>query len=218
MSKNEFLEQYIEVPEKGVIRYSVFSASLLINIVNFMVLYLYKISILKQYFWDKKMYVFLAVLVLLDVWGLLIFIFPRKLSGNFYLYMAVAFTGTSLYYLYTANAIIFYDFGIRSLLFMIISIIIYIMTFTTVIFNIVSKINKGKRYIINNRNTAIVAIIGGIIGIILPKPNFNNNHLPLVVILLILSYLFTFMVSGFHKFYLGHKMKLVKIKSKEGTD
>lgn len=212
MSKNDFLKQYLDLPEISAIRFFVFGAALLVNIVNAMVAYLFEILILNHTFWDLKMQVYLIILMLFDIWALSIFIFPKKFSKYFYLYTATAFTGTSLYYLYVSSTTIFLELGIKSAFYIILSILIYILIFVTVILNIVSKLNKKKQYIINNRNTAIVAFIGGAIGVFLPKPvSFNQSHLPMAIVLLVLSCLFTFTSSGFHKFYLSSKInKLVK--------
>ncbi len=214
MSKNDFLKQYLELPEISTIRFFVFGTALLVNIINAMVVYLFEILILEHTFWDLKMYVYLAVLILFDMWALGIFIFPNKLSKYFYIYTATAFTGTSLYYLYVANITIFLELGIKSVFYIVISVLIYILIFATVILNIVSKMNK-KQYIVNKRNTVIVAFIGGAIGVFLPKPiNFSQSHLPMAIVLLMLSYLFTFTSSGFHKFYLSNKINKSKNKEK----
>lgn len=184
------------------------------NIVNAMVVYLFEILILNHTFWDLKMQIYLTILILFDLWALSIFIFPKILSKYFYLYTATVFTGTSLYYFYVSNTTIFLELGMKSVFYIILSILIYILIFATVILNSVSKMKK-KQYIINNRNTAIVAIIGGVIGVFLPKPvSFNQSHLPMAIVLLVLSYLFTFTSSGFHKFYLSNKINKLDKKEK----
>lgn len=215
MSKNDFYKQYLELPEISAIRFFIFGTALLVNIVNAMVVYLFEIRILNHTFWDFKMEVYLTILILFDIWALSIFIFPKKMSKYFYLYTATAFTGTSLYYLYVSNTTFLLELGIRSAFYIILSILIYILIFVTVILNIVSKMNTKKQYIINNRNTAIVAFIGAAIGVFLPKPvSFNQSHLPMAIVLLVLSYLFTFTSSGFHKFYLAKKINKLDKKEK----
>ncbi len=208
MSRNNFLKQYLELPEISTIRFFVFGTALLINVVNLMVVYLFEIVIHKHTFWDLKMQVYLTILMLFNIWALSLFIFPKKLSRYFYLYTATAFTGTSLYYLYVSNTTIFLELGTKSIFYIILSISMYILFCITMILNIANKMNKKKQYIINNRNTVIVAFIGGTIGIFLPKPvSFSQSHLPMAIVLLVLSYMFTFTSSGFHKFYLSNKNK-----------
>lgn len=203
MSKNKFLEQFIEIPDKGTIRFFVFGAALLVNIINSMVAYLFESLFHIPVFGNE----YLMVLVLFDIWALSIFAFPKKLSKQIFLYIAVAFTGSSLYYLYIANTMIYLEFGTKSVFYIILSLLIYILMVTTVILNIVSKIKKRKQYIINNRNTAIVAFLGAAVGVFLPKPvSLHQTKLPLIIVLLLLSYLFTFTCSGFYKFYLNNKI------------
>lgn len=207
LSKNDFLKQYLELPEINALRFFVFGAALLVNVVNAMVVYLFEIGILNHSFWDCKMCIYLSVLIIFDTWALSIFAFPKKLSKYFYLYTAVAFTGTSVYYLYVANVTIFLEFGKHSIIYIAIIILIYLLMILTVILNVVSKINKKKQYIINNRNTTIITFIGAVIGVFLPKPvSLNQSNLPMAIVLLILSYLFTFTSSGFHKFYLSNML------------
>lgn len=207
MNRNDFLKQYLELPEVNAIRFFVFGAALLVNIVNAMVVYLFEILILKHYFWDFKMYIYLIIIIVFDIWALAIFILPKKLSKYFYLYTAVAFTGTSFYYLYVANTTFFIELGRKSLFYIPISIFVYLLVFLTVILNVVNRMNKRKQNVINNRNTGVIAFIGASIGIFLPKPvSFNQSHIPMAIVLLILSYLFTFTSTGFHKFYLSNKI------------
>lgn len=216
LSKNSFLKQYLELPDKSAMRYMIISTMILVNIFDFMILSLTEINLTNFSFSNYKFLLYLLFVIAFDIWALCIFIYVEKFSKYFYLLTAIAFTSTSIFYFFEANRLMFLDFGLKSIIYSLISIIIYILLIITVIFNISSKIKNKHSVLINTKNTSIIAFIGAAIGVFLPKPtSLNRSHLPLVAVLLLLSYLLIFTSSGFHKFYLGNKMDRLQNRVKK---
>lgn len=215
MSKNEFLDQYLDMPNADGVKFVALGIAVLMNIFNPVIVYLFENIALKHTYQNIHIHMYLTVLIIFDVLGMIMFIFAKKLSRYVYLYSATAVTITSIYYLYAACMIMFVDMGNVSVYCITISILIFLIVVLAMIFNIKSKINRKKAYPINNRNSAVAVSIGAIAGIALPKFfGFNESNLPLVIVFLLLSYCFILPSSGFHKYYLIKKLGKVNIKDK----
>lgn len=205
--KNNFLQRYLEMPDKSGIRNFVFASLILANVANFAIIYLFDTIILKQTLTNTITKIYFVSLTIFDFWSILMMIFPIRLKKLFYLYISIAFTGTSIFCLYLADMILVHELNHKSIPFILISFIIYVMVLLTVIFNIRNKIKTNCSKIANAKYTSSVAFISAAVGVLLPKQS-NLGNLPMAILLLVLSYALAFTCSGFHKFYLIVKNKI----------
>jgi hypothetical protein len=202
MKKNDFLNLYLKVPDKKNIRGFAIGVTLLTNLINYIFLDLFYRSVFKTPIDNDANLLFLYIILIFDIWSLIILTIPQKMAKQIYLYTAIAFVGSSIFYMYLANRIIFHEYkNPISLLIISLSILIYLILVILVIFNIRNKIknNFSKKY--NTQLGILLTSLGITIGIILSKQT-KLDQIPLIIILYVLAYCLALTSSGFHKFYL----------------
>lgn len=198
MKKKKFLKDYTQIPDNKNIRRFIRVIFLLINYFNIAIFINY------NHFISTSLTTFLTVIILtFDLFSIVLYIFPEQMNKLIYLYTAIAFSGSSIFYLFISSLIFQQELD-KSVAFLIIglSLLTYTIIIAAVIFNIRNKIKSTytKRYI-NKLLAGIIAAPCISMGIIIAKQT-DIGDLPFAIGLLLMAYLLTPAISGFHRFYL----------------
>ncbi len=207
-NNNEFLEEYTQIPDKQAIRKFIWTLVILVNVFNYGGLSYYQDSVLNMSIPNSILTLLIAIISIFDLGSLIFYIFPKQLDKITWLYTAIAFTGTSIFNFFISSLVFLHELNIpMSYLIVVISLLIYILVITAIIFNIKNKFKNvyNKKHV----NKVFVGIFSSLcisLGIILSKQTEFNN-IGFAISQLVMAYLLILPCSGFHKFYLIIKNK-----------
>ncbi|MEQ8198640.1 MAG: hypothetical protein ABRQ27_11645 [Clostridiaceae bacterium] len=198
-NKRLFLESYAKLPDKRTIRRYITAIVLLVTVLNYGMLYLYKAEVYSS----STPYLFSVVckiIIVFDLFSAIFYCIPDKMNKIIYLYTAVSFWGSSIYYMFLSTNIFLYEYDSDSAhLRILISYIIYMFIVMAVIFNIKNKTkSKYVRNPVNKRFVSIFTTFCVAIGTLLGK----HTVIPLQLVFLAMAYVYIPAICGFHQFYL----------------
>lgn len=199
--KNKFVETYTRIPKTTDIRTYIGAIALFINFFNYVVAIACQRFIPNSYICSYFITTVLTYILLsFDLFSLAFFLFAEKWEKIIYLYTAVSFTASSLFYLFIGCLTFFYNHILTITI--VIVLLMYILIIIAIIFNIVNKFkNKYNKKPINKALAGTITSLCILIGTTIPK-QLELKGVPFAIIMLLLAYLLLPMISGFHKFYL----------------
>lgn len=177
-NKNELYKTYTEMPEKKNIRTFILAIAVFVNVCGYCSMKAYYGFVSNSTVSSSTITFLNALIIYFNLFSPIFYIFPIQLNKLIYLYTAIAFTGSSIFYFFISSLIFLSELD-SSLCYLIIGIclFIYILIASAVIFNIKSKIKNGYRK--RRVNTALAVTIGSIcilIGILLSKQTHLKFH------------------------------------------
>lgn len=200
-NKNNFLKRYTSLPDTKGTRNFIGAGVALVSIMNPCMLVLFN----KQgYHIESQIlkYLFIISVIVFDLFSLIFYIMPNKLKKATYLYTAIAFIGSSIFYMFIAINIILNEIdGSSSYIIIFIALLIYGSIVLAVIVNIKNKIRSNYNKKPNEKLIVIISSLGVAVGMIAAK-KIDLDGTNLAIMLMVLAYALIPTISGFHKFHL----------------
>ncbi|EKY23092.1 hypothetical protein [Clostridium celatum] len=214
-NNKEFMEIYTAKKEPKEMRSLIYALIIISNVFNFLVFLFYQfilgkdislttnqqgvLDMLKNYF---------IIMIPYNLISLILYIFPKKLEFLMELYISITFVGSSILYFCISMLIFITELNIsEAIIVIILSITIYIFLVLAIIRNIKNKMRNGlKKVNIDKRLVSVFTSFCIALGIIASKKT-DPYFLTPAIVFLMLSYLLTPTIPGFHKFYLIVKEK-----------
>ncbi|MBW6411186.1 hypothetical protein KYD98_13925 [Clostridium sp. YB-6] len=202
------MEIYSAKKEKQEMRSLIRLVMFICNIMNFLSVDIYNIAVYNKSITWSEIINFIIIMSVYNLISLILYIFPERLEFLINLYTSVAFIGSSILYFSLSMMIFVQNLDLlEALIVIIISIIIYICLVIAIAKNIKNKMRNGFRKIkINKGLISSFTSLCAALGIIIAKTTKSDVFIPAIALLL-LSYIFTPTIIGFHKFYLRIKKK-----------
>ncbi|SFD25326.1 hypothetical protein [Clostridium uliginosum] len=207
MKRNkEFMEIYSAKKEKKEMRSLIRSVVLICNIMNFLSVDIYNLAIYNKSMSWSGVINFFIIMSVYNLISLILYIFPERLEFLIDLYTAVAFIVSSILYFCLSMIIFVQELDIlETFIVIVISIMVYICLIIAIARNIKNKMRNGFRKIkLNKGLISSFTSLCAALGIVIAKTTQSDVLIPAIALLL-LSYIFTPTIIGFHKFYLKIK-------------
>ncbi|GAA0077657.1 hypothetical protein UT300005_20350 [Clostridium sp. CTA-5] len=207
MKRNkEFMEIYSATKEKEKMRSLIRLVVFICNIMNFLSVDIYNLAIYNKSISYSGIINFIIIMSVYNLISLILYIFSERLEFLINLYTAISFIGSSILYFSLSMMIFVHELDILEALIVIgISIMIYICLVIAITKNIKNKMRNGFRKTkLNKGLISSFTSLCAALGIIIAKTTESNVFIPAIALLL-LSYIFTPTIIGFHKFYLRIK-------------
>lgn len=189
-------EKLLEIPDKQTVKGYVIVLALMVNIYNPLMVYFLQHNVLKY----NIMNYYLIAMAFIDLLSLMIYIFPDKFSKLLYFYASFIFVGSSILFLIIADITIYLEADVNTTLFIISTILVYVLILLIVGLNFRRKINIKSMKRSKLRYSGAIPFIGAAIGAYMGRHiNFGTSNITLAIIILISSYFLALTSSGFYR-------------------
>lgn len=202
----DFMEVYTAKKGKKEMKSLIRLVVLICNIMNFLAVDIYNLVIYnKSISWSGGVNL-LYIMGVYNLISLILYIFPERLEFLIDLYTGVSFIGSSILYFCLSMIIFMQKLEIlKAFIVIIISIIVYICLIIAIIRNIKNKMRSGFRKLKIDKGLIFsITSLCATLGIVIAKTIHSDVLIPAIALLL-LSYIFTPTIIGFHKFSLKVK-------------